>query len=216
MSDRRELTCKFVKTCERIRIDRIEYQTLFEHSDKRIELLSEVAQVFFARIQEIFIEYILLQYCKLTDPARMATKNETRDNLTTNGILSLGWSEKTKQIMIEKNIIMQEFTGKIRTARNRIIGHFDQKTIVYSQPLGEFEESEEWSFWKALNAFVNAAHTEEYGRPIEIINIPGCHGDAGDLIGALVDAVDYSDIVRDPEEKGFLQRRFLKRRYQGE
>ncbi|MCH7936298.1 MAG: hypothetical protein IH994_04290 [Proteobacteria bacterium] len=54
------------------------YAALYESDQEVLEALSSTANIFFGDLNKIFIEYIWLQACKITDPA----KSSGRDNLT--------------------------------------------------------------------------------------------------------------------------------------
>ncbi len=207
MSDRRAVISAFCEECVWARSIRTHFADLFETNERRRELLSEVANLFFHDLNLILIEYILLQQCKLTDPPSFGKE---KNNLTTNYILSLEWSVETKALLSIQNTELMRFREKIINARRKLIAHMDLSTRLQSVGLGEFSEPEEAGFWSALQAFVNAAHSEAVGGPYDI-NATMVEGDVASLIHSLREGVDYSDLVE--SEPSFLSRRAHHMRY---
>lgn len=171
-------------------------------------MLSKVANTFFGDLNLLLIEYIILQKCKLTDPA--TDRKNASANLTTNYILGLDWSPETKTTLEAENNRLMQFRKKIIDARNKLISHQDLQHRLHSIGLGQFSEKEEQDFWGALQAFVDAAHEEAIGGPYPI-NAAMQEGDVASLVHHLKDGVDYSDIVE--TEPGFLRDRIGKRRF---
>lgn len=207
MTDRRAVVKAFCEECVWARSIRTHFAALFEFNEPRRKLLAEVANIFFHDLNLMLIDYILLQQCKLTDPA---SSGKDKDNLTTNYILELEWSSQTRRILSAKNAELMEFRGKIVDARRKLIAHLDLSARLQPLGLGEFSESEETRFWSALQEFVNAAHSEAIGGPYEI-DAAMVDGDVQSLIHCLKEGLDYSDAVE--SEPGFLLGRINKRRY---
>ena len=209
MTDRRAVVEAFCEECVWARSIRTHFATLFEFNEPRRELLSEVANIFFHDLNRIFIDYILLQQCKLTDPA---SSGKDKDNLTTNYILELEWSDQTRQILSARNAELMEFRGKIVDARRKLIAHLDLSARLQPLGLGEFSEMEEARFWSALQEFVNVAHSEAIGGPYEI-EAAMQDGDVESLIHCLKEGLDYNDIVG--SEPATLLHRHSLMRYKG-
>lgn len=207
MNDRRTLVKAFCEECVWARAIRTHFAALFELNEPRLELLSEVASTFFHDLNLILIDYILLQQCKLTDPA---SSGADKINLTTNFIVGLEWSDSTRQVLRAKNAELMTFREKIIDARRKLIAHLDLSARLQSFGLGDFSEAEEAKFWSALQGFVNAAHSESVGEPYEI-DATMVDGDVHSLIHCLKDGLAYSDLVEsDPE---ILIRRHMHLRY---
>lgn len=208
MENQREVVEAFCDECVWVRSIRTHFADLFETNTGRTALLSDVANIFFHDINLILIEYILLQQCKLTDPA---SSGKDKNNLTTNFILSMDWSEETGKILRSKNTELMKFQKLIIDARHKLVSHLDLKSRLQSIGLGNFSKEDEANFWRALQEFVNAAHAEMFGGPYDI-NAAMQEGDVASLIHALRDAVDYDQLVEN--EDGFLLRRINQRRYE--
>lgn len=206
-NNRRQVVSSFCEECVWARSIRTHFAVLFESGPRRHELLSKVANTFFGDLNVILIEYLLLQQCKLTDPA---SSGKEKDNLTTNYILSLRWSDQTAQLLKDTNDYLMRFRTKVVDARHKLIGHSDLKAKLSLTALGTFTEEEERSFWDALQRFVDTAHAEAIGGPFDL-NAVMPNGDAVSLVHSLVDAVDYRDIAT--QECDFIVSRSDKRQY---
>ena len=207
MADRRAVVEVFCEECVWARAVRNHFAALYERNEHRRELLSEVANTFFGDLNLILIDYLLLQFCKLTDPAG---SHPDRTNLTTNYILGLEWSAETKKVLASANAELLAFRSKIVDARRKLIAHLDITARLGQTGLGSFSEGDEAAFWSALQNFVNAAHSEAIGGPCEIdATMPT--GDVENLVHSLKEAVDYSDIVE--ADSAFLRTRALAMRY---
>ncbi len=102
------------------------YKTLFEDTSTR-ELLEKVAISFFQDLNKIIIEYLILQFCKITDPAKM--KNGL--NLTVEYVVKyMDWSPDIKKNLESIMSKLQEFRKLIVPARHKVIGHPDVKVII--------------------------------------------------------------------------------------
>lgn len=189
--DRSAIVHAFCEECVWVRSLRTHFGELFESSDQRSALLLEVADTFFHDLNLLMIEYILLQQCKLTDPAFMG---KDKDNLSTNYILELNWSDETRRVLVEANSRLMEYRRKIVDARRKLIAHLDLRSRLNSVAVGEVTQSEEISFWEHLQTFADAAHREAIGGPIEIAATMQSGG-IPSLVHALKDSVEYQRLV---------------------
>ena len=209
MDQRQEVVTAFCEECVWARAVRTHFAQLFESGNTRHGLMAEIANTFFQDLNIVLLEYVLLQQCKLTDPA---TSGAEKENLTSNYILSLDWSGETKEVLAAANRELLEFRTKINDARRKLVAHSDLRSRLQLLELGQFKQADERGFWSALQRFVDAAYMEACGGPFEITaTMPD--GDAASLIHSLIEAVDYGDLVK--EESAFLTRRIGKRRYEG-
>ncbi len=97
-----------------------EYKDLYGRSEEQIDLLNNTASSFFRIVQDMFWESVMLQLCRLTDPAKSAGKR----NLSIQSFSTL----VDKSIKIEMDSIIQkaiESTSFCRDWRNRRIAHRD-------------------------------------------------------------------------------------------
>lgn len=86
------------------------------------------------------------------------------------------------------------FREKIINAKRKLIAHLDLRARLQPLGLGEFSEAEEEGFWAALQAFVDAAHSEAIGGPYDI-SATMVDRDVANLIHSLKEAVDYNYLV---------------------
>jgi hypothetical protein len=188
--DRAAVVLAFCDECVWLYSLRKHFTNLFESGERRQRLLAEVAETFFHDLNLVMIDYLLLQQCKLTDPA---SSGADKENLTTNYILGLNWTEGTANRLHAANLEIMKFRLGIDAARRKLIAHLDLRARLQAIDLGSFTPEEETSFWKSLQEFVDAAHEEAVGGPFDFkAAMPA--GDVANLIHSLKDAVDYNDL----------------------
>jgi len=210
LNHKTEVIKRFWEECIWAKSTRNHFLELYECGDKRKELLSEVANTFFSDLNILLQEYIILQICKLTDPAHTGKKISGKNNLTTNYIISLDWpSEVEKSLTHENNKIML-FRSKVNDARRKAIAHADLKIYTNEINLGSFEQADEIIFWESLERFINLAHQEVFGESCEI-DLPMPDGNVHSLIHHLRDGIDYKDIIN--EKPSFISSRTKHIRY---
>jgi hypothetical protein len=203
----RSIVLSFCQECVWARSMRTHFAHLYERGEKRHRLLAEVANTFFHDLNLALMEYVLLQQCKLTDPASSGLR---KDNLTTNYLIGLPWTAETRTRLASENDELMRFREKIDVARRRLVAHTDVRARAAEMVLGAFSQADELAFWAALQRFVTIAHEEAVGGPFEIeASMPD--GDADALIQRLVDAIDYDDLTK--ENQGLLLKRIRRRRY---
>ena len=116
-TDKRQKTVTaFCEECVWVRAVRTHFAELFESGDTRHRLMVEIAKTFFQDLNIVLLEYVLLQQCKLTDPASSGAE---KDNLTTNYIVSLNWSGETKEVLVAANREILKIRTKINDARRK-------------------------------------------------------------------------------------------------
>ena len=206
-ADRRAVVQAFCDECVWLYCIRTHFRDLFEGNDKRRQLLSEIANTFFHDLNMVLIDYLLLQQCKLTDPA---SSGKDKDNLTTNFIVELGWTASTADRLYAANEKLLKFRALIIDARRKLVAHLDLKARLQPLGMGSFTPADEESFWLALQDFVDAAHEEAVDGPFDF-KVSMQDGDVASLIHSLRDAIDYDDLVN--QEDGFLLSRHGKRRF---
>jgi cation transport regulator ChaC len=209
VADRADVVRAFCEDCVWTRAVRTHFLELFEVSDERRRLLAESANTFFHDLNTVLLEYVLLQQHKLVDQASSGTG---KDNLTSNYLVGLEWSEETKAGLKTENAALLGFREKIADARRKLIAHTDLRARLGVNDLGSFLQAEEAVFWDSLQRFVSLIHEEAIGGPFEIdASMPD--GDAATLIHRLADAVDYDDLME--ERPDLLRERIGKKRFNG-
>jgi hypothetical protein len=157
--------------------------------------MSRVANIFFGDLSSMLRENIILQVCKITDPAKDAYGN---DNLTIDFLLqhfvgsnsepsersslALEVEPATMQRLTELNNKLQDFRRKILPARNKLISHLDRETIRTGAPLGGVPDSEWNEFWSNLQDLVCIIYDKVVG---ERFYINTTRSDADGLLNSL-------------------------------
>jgi hypothetical protein len=207
VADRRAVVQAFCDECVWLYCIRTHFRDLFEGNDKRRQLLAETASTLFHDLNLVLIDYLLLQQCKLTDPA---SSGKDKDNLTTNFIVELNWTASTAHRLRVANKKLLDFRALIVDARRKLVAHLDLKARLQPLDMGLFTPADEESFWLALQEFVDAAHEEAVDGPFDF-KVAMQDGDVASLIHRLRDAIDYDDLIN--QEDGFLVSRYGKRRF---
>jgi hypothetical protein len=157
------------------------YTDLYESGDNRLELLNKVAGHFFRDLNEIIIDYILLQIAKITDPAK-----DCRDNYN----LTIKYINKkltAANLMTDeiKNYSdrMQAYSDKyIKDARRKIIAHADKNTFMLGTALGGHTKEEQYDFIHALQKYNDAVSNAIGVEPNDYLNSGRGSGDVIDLL----------------------------------
>ncbi len=175
----------FADHCVFMRSIYLHSKTLFEHSSvEERERMSRIANVFFGDLNRVLIEYMILQVCKITDPARDFRNN---DNHTTALLLShyefAAEPQKAQQLR-DLQTRLQAFRNRLLPARNKLISHADRAAILGRASLGGVPDNAWDEFWIDLQDFVGIIYEKAVGTPIEI---NGCGGlsDADSLLKVL-------------------------------
>lgn len=151
---------EFCKLCSWAHETWLNHKELFERNpiERKVQL-SGAADVM-SRLSIISQEYSLLQIVKLHDKAIV------------NGNITLGidyvikyfaWDESTRKKLKELEIKLNNFSSKIKSARNKCLSHNDLESILAGENLGEFQEGEDDAYFECLQEFVNIVHEEKVG-----------------------------------------------------
>ena len=159
-----ENTKKIVKSfCGQVhylRIVRHMYRELFE-TEKSYFLMEKTAPSFFAHLNKILHNYLLLEFAKISDPAKSSgNENFTVDNL----LLSIDWPQNMKERLESQNNIIKEFRNYIQGARHKLLAHSDKETFLGQKQLGDFPEGKDEIFLKALEEICNITHEACFGN----------------------------------------------------
>jgi DNA-binding XRE family transcriptional regulator len=165
-----------------------QYRKLYEYHQLRLALYDKVAKNFFGDLQSIFIDYVLLQFTKVTDQA-MTMGNA---NLTTFYLLEkLSWPDTVRDRLKVLNDRLLSFRRHIVDARRKVIAHTDLKTNLHGTIVGAFPAGSDQGFLQDLQEFANIAHEHAVGGPYPIDAVT--QYDADDLVTALKKAVAFDE-----------------------
>jgi hypothetical protein len=159
----------FANHCVFMRSIYLHCKILFEVStDEDKARMSRAAPIFFGDINKMFVEYMILQVCKITDPAHDFRKN---DNHTIAFLLEhydFSAAPTTMQRLAQLDALLQAFRQKLLPARNKLISHSDRGAILGGQNLGGASQSEWNEFWLNLQDVVFIIYEKVFGTPFYI------------------------------------------------
>ena len=173
----------FRKECIWLRNCYNTYLSLYESDERTTKALNDSAHLFFQDLNRILIEYVLLQVCKITDPAETAGHK----NLTFEGLnAELCNDGLMTQEIADLSAGLSHYRELVKDARNKLLGHLDRETILNDQPIGKHAEEEATEFFSRLQGYVDAVGNAIGVGPLDFQAIPGS-GDVLDLIKVLKD-----------------------------
>jgi hypothetical protein len=143
----------FRDTCVLLRSLWRHYQIWLEGSP----LLQSIAPIFFVDIHALFVRNLILEVCKITDPARTIG----RTNLTVKFLIDcsdFSSAPNTLDMLKRLDDSMHAFRDKIVAARNRFIAHFDRESVQLGQSLGGASQEDWLQFWLDLQDFLDIMH----------------------------------------------------------
>jgi hypothetical protein len=157
---------KLLTICGDARACYMHYRALFEPGNPHHAVFSTTAPVFFGDINLMFVKYLILEVCKLGDPARDLSAPAQFDELK---------HRATK---------LQYFIAKLKPARDKLLSHWDRSTVVSSTGGLGAADTDEWvHFWLDLQGFVAVLCERYLGERVFFCG--GANSDAGILIDAL-------------------------------
>jgi len=109
------------------------YRQLFLHSDKRIDLLNDVASAFFYMIQNLLLEEVQITLSKFTDPARSG-KNE---NLSLEQLQERVEEVGNPELSVKLRSVLNQLQDTCRSCRvwrNKQLAHLDLDTSLKLLP----------------------------------------------------------------------------------
>ena len=201
MNKHQEIVKAFCQECMWAWVVYEQYLKLYEQGEVRLNLLDKIASSFFSDLNTIMKGYLLIQICKLTDPAYTLGK----PNLTTNYLVEhLPWPPAVKDELLKTSLKLDSFRKYLVDARNKILSHNDLTTTVEGHAHGAFPAGEEKEFWDNLQNFINTAHGYYFGGifPINAFT----QYDADDLIAALNKSIDYDEYFADKLDLKLIRR----------
>ena len=175
----------FAGACLYARSVYMDYNAIFEETPLGENPLKKLSPFFFGDLGWMFREYIILQVCKLTDPAVDGPGNEnlTVKFLAANADFSIDLADGLElRVRAEK---IEQFRSQLKPARDKFISHLDRKSISNGQPLGGAPTDAWVDLWLDLQVFVRLLWKRYVGG--DPMNICGAAGlsDAVVMIQAL-------------------------------
>lgn len=185
----------FANHCVFMRSIYLHGKILFEAStDEDKARMSRAAPTFFGDINKLFVEYMILQVCKITDKAQDFRKN---DNHTIAFLLQhydFSADPATMQRLAQLDDRLQAFRQKLLPARNKLISHSDRDAILAGQALGGAPQSEWDEFWLNLQDIVCIIYEKVFDKPF-YINGVAMLSDADGLLKALKHGACFDQLL---------------------
>jgi hypothetical protein len=156
--------------------------------------MSRAAPTFFGDINKMLVEYIILQVCKITDPAQDFRKN---DNHTIAFLLQhydFSADPAMMQRLAQLDAQLQAFRQKLLPARNKLISHSDRDAILARKNLGGAPQSDWDQFWIDLQEVVCIIYEKVLGTPLHINGV-AMLSDAHGLLKALKHATCFDQLL---------------------
>lgn len=181
----------FCNRCVYLRSLYVHYETLFERTGLRNELMKRVAPIFFGDLAQALAEIVVLEVCKLTDPeGRAGRRNLSVEYLVNNYDRSAPRDET--DALRSAAAKLHAFRAKVEPARNKLIGHLDLDAVLSGEPLGGAALDEWRQFWLDLQDFARIVHKRYVdGDGAFYVNAVGYVSDAELLVKALKESVAY-------------------------
>ncbi len=153
----REFLKRFREECGNLFVFTQTFDALFDESKETKELLENSASWFFHDLNKIFVEYFILQVCRLTDPAESRVKNVHVPNFTYNRL-----NQMLKKIdllspeITEISKKLERYRDKLIDARNKLIAHLDEDSFLNSRVFGKHLKTDLEDFLRNLNDYCDA------------------------------------------------------------
>jgi hypothetical protein len=187
----------FANNCVFMRSIYLHGRTLFETSSANDrDRMTRAAPTFFGDLSKMFVEYMILQVCKITDPAQDFRKN---DNHTIAFLLKhydFSSDPATLQRLNQLDGRLQAFRQLLLPARNKLISHADREAIRAGQSLGGAPQSEWDEFWLNLQSMVGIIYEKVFGTPFHINGV-AMLSDADGLLKALKHGACFDQLVHE-------------------
>lgn len=192
----KKIVKKFCNQVFHLRVGRHIYRELFENEEAQT-LMERTAASFFNNLNTMLHNYLLLEFIKITDPAKSKDKeNFTVDNL----VVSIDWPRKTREKLSLLSDKTKDFRSRILDARNKLLAHTDKETFLAERTLGAFPEGKDEVFLKALQEVCDVAHEACFGSIFGQMRL-AMPGDVIDFKRMLENAVAFNELLSESSGK---------------
>lgn len=139
----------------------VTHKHLFDENTKTETTISKV-KYFTQRLSVITQEYLLIQICKLHDPA--IQKNAV--NITIDYIIRFGnWGGADTNKINQYALRLAALFDNLKSARNKMLAHNDLEAVMGEAVLGKFPEGLDDEYFLVLQELVNTVHEKWHGGP---------------------------------------------------
>jgi AbiU2 len=156
LTDPKTMVREFWQLCTWVSAAYDLYQSMFDTDEHTLQLFESIAPLFFGDLNNILIENLILQFTKITDPA----KTGKNPNLTSNYVLEeISWPDDVRQNLQEVNQRLIAFRQYIEPARSKRVAHIDLHAHIERwETLGAFPKGADRQFLLDLQQFVDIAY----------------------------------------------------------
>jgi hypothetical protein len=188
---------KFTDYCVILKTFWTHYQTIFQGSDLQRELLQNTAHKFFYDLNQLLIDHLILQICKLTDPEiTMGKRNLTIPFLVNNADFAATPRDMAKLKKIAARI--ETFRKRIVPARNKLLAHLDLDAAHGRKCHGAASVAAWRKFWLDLEELVAILYRRYVnGRVPFHLNSIARVSDADQLVEAIKKSTYFHVLLAD-------------------
>lgn len=158
--------------------------------------MERAAPTFFGDLNRMFVEYMILQVCKITDPAQDIRKNDNHTIAFLMKHYDFSSDPTTRQRLNQLGGRLQAFRQMLLPARNKLISHSDRQAVLAGQSLGDAPQSEWDEFWLNLQSVVCIIYEKVLGTPFQINGVVML-SDAHGLIRALKHGACFDQLLNE-------------------
>ena len=191
----------FAHHCVYMRSVFLHEKILFEESSAEARRrMSAAAGTLFGDLNRILIEYIILQACRITDPAKDIRGN---DNLTIAFLLArydLNADQAKKKRVSDLAASIDTFRKALLPARHKRIAHADRSAAHDVQSYGQATNAEWDKFWVELRELVSTIYQAVHGTPFDIDG--GVMSDADGLLKVLKGEACLQKLIGESAQMG--------------
>jgi hypothetical protein len=196
--DPKNVLNEFYNLCVEAACDFDLYRSMYENDTTATNLCVNYAPYFFNDLNRIIIRMLVLQICRITDPAVSGSSA----NLTTNYILkTLYWPADVQQRLAHFNDLLMTFRSKLEQARSKRIAHTDlHSQLNRLDAMGRFNKGEDAQFFVDLQSFYDVAYFHVFNDTAPPIRVGGST-DTYKVIRAVEKAILYDRCHRCTENE---------------
>ena len=192
--DARNTVKSFCKYVAWLKVIHDVYIELFEREDAE-NLMRSTAAMFFADLNKIIVDYLLLPMAKITDPSHTGK----HENFTVANLLeTIPWPPAVMEQLNELNRKLTAFRGYIEPARNKLVAHLDKTAFLGDLRLGEFPEGQDHEVMEALEEMCNVMYEAAFGEIFGEIST-AVVGDVLDLKRSLHRSIAFDKLLKNAQ-----------------
>jgi AbiU2 len=168
-----------------------EFKYLYYASPPQIELLNNIASQFFSDLFSIFVDRIVLNVCRLTDPAKSCGQENLSIHTLHNRCSNHSAYPKDEAVQLVEQL--EGLTSSVKDWRHKIAAHLDLSVATGCAKVKDFVPSDIEEFYKVLQRYLDLIYECLFQDvfPIQIVAQFG----AADLVEALQQAYAFQRLL---------------------